>query len=252
MSSANINREFSEFGNKMLIIAILTIVSFVLGFASLISSFIGFVGLFLNIGIFILFFIALGNIYEAGTELNNQNLLEFRSKLIISLILGLIGSFFFVVGIFGLVIVFNAGAILAAIIVFALFIIIGIVLLIIATVFRIIAWSKLKTFFELNASLFPSNIAEDAKSGASLCKIGAILDATIILSFVGDILRIIGYFKLKSLKDLVGAPAVRPAPLPEAPQPAASPKTAANFCPSCGSQIEPGVKYCTECGSEIN
>ena len=37
---------------------------------------------------------------------------------------------------------------------------------------------------------------------AKFCRIGAILDITVILMFIGDILRVIAYFKLAPLKDL--------------------------------------------------
>ena len=53
-----------------------------------------------------------------------------------------------------------------------------------------------------NLGLFSQQIAKDARDGAKLCKIGAILDITVILMFIGNILRVIGYFKLASLNDL--------------------------------------------------
>lgn len=241
MSDKNIMREFQEFGSKMNTIAILTIISFILGIASWFIRFIGFISLIFNIIIFILFLSALGNIKEAGYELNNRDLLEFRSKIIIAIILGIPGLLFFTLGIILLVFGFIVVGILC--------ILMGIVILLIAAILSILAWGRLEVFFKTNMNLFPSNIGNDARTGANLCKIGAILNITIILSFIGDILRIIGYFKLGSLKNLGGAPAARPAA--PTPGPATVPAPTSRFCPSCGSTVNPGVNYCPSCGSEI-
>ena len=87
-----------------------------------------------------------------------------------------------------------------------------------------------------------------------MCKISTIFDLTIILSFVGEILRIIGYFKLASAKDLIGAPA-QTISQPIAPQPVAASAASApsaNFCPNCGSSVSSGARFCPGCGSSIN
>ena len=115
-----------------------------------------------------------------------------------------------------------------------------------AAILNIQAWGRLRTFFETNMTLFPQNIAINAKEGSHYCKIGAILDITIILSFIGDLLRVIGYFKLATLKDLKEAPA-QPAISQQPP----TPKAGSKFCPSCGSPITQGVRYCPSCGAEI-
>ena len=122
--------------------------------------------------------------------------------------------------------------------------------MLIAAIFNILAWGKLEDFFRANMNMFPADIGNDARSGANLCKVGAILNITIILAFIGDILRIIGYFKLAALKNLGGAPSA-PAARPTAPTPAPAPVAVERFCPNCGSSITPGVNYCPSCGSEI-
>ncbi len=254
MSNIDVHRKFSEFGNKMNTIAILTIVSLILGIIAWVARFIGFIYLVVIIVTLAFFFSALGNIKEANNTLNNQNLLEYRSKLILAFIFFTIGMFFFVTGIVGLYIVSNAGAILAAIIVFAVFLIIGITFLIIAAVFSIIAWSRLESFFTYNTTLFPQNIGNDARIGANLCKIASILDLTIILTIIGNILRIIGYFKLASLKNSAGAPAARLAPLsPGQPiQTLPATKETTNFCPKCGHPIKGKGDFYPEHGSSID
>ena len=98
-------------------------------------------------------------------------------------------------------------------------------------------------------NMFPIPIGDNARTGANLCKIGAILNITIFLAFIGDILRIIGYFKLASLKN-IGAP-VAPAARPAAPAPVPAPAAVAKFCPICGSSVVPEAHFCASCGSEI-
>ncbi|MHA1526767.1 MAG: zinc-ribbon domain-containing protein, partial [Promethearchaeota archaeon] len=64
----------------------------------------------------------------------------------------------------------------------------------------------------------------------------------------------IGYFKLASTKNLLGAPA-QPIMQPIAPQPASAPApsaSSANFCPNCGSSVSSGARFCPGCGSSIN
>ena len=133
-------------------------------------------------------------------------------------------------------------------------VVIGVVLIIVGSILRFIAWRGIETFFRTNAQLFPPNISEKGSSGGKLCKISTIFDMTMILSFVGEILRIIGYFKLASTKDLIGAPA-QTISQPIAPQPVATSAASApsaNFCPNCGSSVSSGARFCPECGSAMN
>ena len=242
MSDKNIMREFKEFGNKMNTLAILAIIIFITGIIGIFIRFVGFINLIFAVISFFIFLSALGNIKEAGYGLNNRDLLEFRSKIIIAMILGIPGLLFITLGIVLLILGF--------IIVAILFIVLAIIILLIAAIFNILAWGKLEDFFKANMNMFPANISNDARTGANLCKVGAILNITIILAFIGDILRIIGYFKLASLKNLGGAPST-PATRPAAPAPAPAPAAAGRFCPNCGSSVTLGVNYCPSCGSEI-
>ena len=132
--------------------------------------------------------------------------------------------------------------------------IVGVGLLIFGSILRLLAWGGLQTFFSANTQLFPPNIGNDGRTGAKICKIACIFDMTIILSFVGEILRIIGYFKLSSTKDLIGAPA-QTIMHPISPQPASAPApsaSSANFCPDCGSPVSSGARFCPGCGSSVN
>ena len=131
---------------------------------------------------------------------------------------------------------------------------IGVVLVIVGCILRYKAWGGIQVFFETNEQLFPQDISMNGNKGSKLCKIGALLDIIIFLPFIGRILRIIGYFKLASTKNLLGAPA-QPIYQPAEPQPIstqAPSAPSANFCPDCGSPVSSGARFCPGCGSSIN
>jgi len=202
MGNLYVNKEFSEFGGRMKVMAILTLISFVAGVFTGFSTSVGFVDAVIAFVVFILYILVLGDIKSAGVMLNNNNLLSFRSKIINSFILGIIGMMIFTAGLAGLgITIFFIGNLILLTIPLT-FVIIGIIVLIIAAIFQIQAWGRLESFFINNATLFPEKIAKDARDGAKYCKIGAILDITVIFMFIGDILRVIGYFKLAPLKYL--------------------------------------------------
>ncbi|MHA1724336.1 MAG: zinc-ribbon domain-containing protein [Promethearchaeota archaeon] len=241
MAQANVSRQFSLFGTKMLYLAVLSILSFIFGLLANFIFAMNIVNMILQILILIIFLLALGDIKEIGYTLNNRLLLEFRSKILYAFLLYIIG-----------LILFNIGLIVL--------IILGIIILIVAAVFRIQAWSRCNDFFIQNTSIFPANIGSDAIDGSKYLKYAAILYLTIILSFIGAILEVVGYFKLSSLKNLqqIGtqqyvatpAPVVAPS-TPTTSQPSAETAETAKFCPHCGSPITPGQKFCSTCGSEL-
>ena len=205
---SEVNKEFSEFGSKMLILAILALISFVLGVIAYAIPALQYVNwAFLVVSIIVLI-LALGNIKTAGEALdNNENLSSFRSKIIVALILALIGTIFVTIGYVSIIAIVNGpdpgspGAI-QGYISFGILILIGLVLLIVGGVFEIIAWDRLKSFFENNLKMFPEGIGNSAKTGSYLMKLGAIFNLTFILAIVGFILRVIGYFMMSKLKDV--------------------------------------------------
>jgi hypothetical protein len=238
----NVNLQFSEFGGKMKTLGILAILGFLFSIIANFIQFFSFINIIVQILVLVFILSALGNAKEIGYALNNRYILEFRSKIILAIILFLVGLLLFTVGI----VLIYVGAIGAAI----ALIIVGILILIISAILRIQGWSRLQTFFEENQAMFPANIGADALSGAKFMKIAAILYLTIILMFIGFILEVIGYFKLAALKDLIGAPAAQPAAAPAA-APVTAPATANKFCPNCGTPVKGDEKYCSSCGSEI-
>ena len=250
MNNEKVMNEWAEFGKKMQIIAILTILTFVIPFVGLIQL--------------IYIFLALGNIKNINYEMPDADLSEFRLKYIMGFLVGLIGGFL----IFGavmtfLVVLFFSGyyAIYGALTALIVLLIIAIIITIISAVLEYQAWSCLEAFFEKNRSNFPAMIAEDTLKGIKNMKTAIILDFTIILSIIGAILRIIAYFRIATLKDisnLYGRPtAPQPVQRPQAPpqpQPAtrAPPKTqAAGYCPHCGAKTNTSGDFCSECGASL-
>ena len=202
MSKENLTHltHFEQFGSRMYLLMILTIANLILGIIAIWIEFVAIIVAIIHIIIFFTFLSAIGNIKDAGDELNNQNLLAFRSKIIIALIILIIGWIFMAIGWIGIGIqLFLIREITPAIIIPITIIVIAVILIIIAAILTIQAWGRLETFFVNNMTMFPGDISEDAKKGAKYLKIAAILEITIIFNFIGPILKIIGYSKLASL-----------------------------------------------------
>ncbi|TFG05205.1 MAG: zinc-ribbon domain-containing protein [Promethearchaeota archaeon] len=244
MSSGNLNKEFVDFGNRIYVIAILTLLNFILSIVGIFVPLVGFVALIFSLIIIIYFLLVLGNANRAGQILSNQDLLNFRPRFLWGTIIRFGGQ---------VLISFSTWGDLTT---FLIMLLIGIALIIIGSILRYMAWSGLQVFFETNTQLFPQNISIDGSKGSKYCKYATILDMTIILSIIGEILRIFGYFKLASTKNLAGTSA-QPAYQPTVSQPAPTPAapvttTASNFCPNCGSPTVSGAKYCPNCGSDLS
>lgn len=240
MSNENVNIEFSEFGSKIKTIAILSLISFVLGIVGLFIIGVGLIGLIFEIIIIIFFLILFGSIKRAGTILNNENLLKFKPRFLLGTIIRFIGTALLSVGSLFIVTLGQLIILLA----------ICVVLIILGSILRYKAWSGIESFFKNNFQLFPMGIGDKGRSGAKYCRIGSIFDMIIIIPFIGNILRVIGYFKLANLKDIDGAPS-QPMGIavkdPSEPSFAASPS--AKFCHECGGSVISGVHYCPHCGA---
>jgi hypothetical protein len=255
MTSENAFRELAEFGRRMNTIAILTLIGFIMGIIGLFVPIVGLISLVISFVIIIMFLLVVGNIKRTGLIFNDLNLQGFPLKFILGTIIRFIGLIFWEVGwtilfiwLFG---DYGNGTFL---IISIVLIIIGASLVIIGSILRYLAWSGLETFFKTNMEVFPPNIGMDGRKGASNCKTATIFDMLIFLSFIGDIFRIVGYFKLASLQRLVGAPAPpKYKPIAPMPSPAVAPSAkTANYCPNCGSSISSGARFCAECGSDIS
>ena len=202
MSREQVKGSFEKFGDRMTLIMYFTIASLILSVIAWWIPLVGLITVIFSLIILFTFLSAVGNIKEAGMKLSNEDLLSFRTKIIIALILGIIGWLLFYIGLIGIGLIFLLTEITAAIIPYIIVIIIGIVILVIAAILTIQAWGRLKTFFASNMELFPKDVSTAAKSGAGYCKIGAILDLTVIFAFIGLIFKIFGLYKLGELSSL--------------------------------------------------
>ncbi|MFX1406249.1 MAG: hypothetical protein ACFFBW_04790 [Promethearchaeota archaeon] len=243
MSNEGIMYEFKEFGKNMQIVAICTILG------------IGPIAL-------IFMFIALGNIKRANFQLNNNYLKAYRSKIINSFIIGLLGVPILIIGI--LLIVFSAtsyilpfdwmiissgGAIVG----------IGAAFFIVSGIINMHAWEGLKLFFAESGEMFPERLRDEAYSGAEKLRMGALmylLGFLVITLFIGFILQVVGYFKLSKLNMLDLSYTSKPKPQESLPQevyqeqiPISSEKP--KFCPACGARLSGEGRFCALCGSEI-
>lgn len=241
------NYQFSQFGKKMLTLAILSIISFIVGIIGWAVPVIGIINWIIQIVILSILISATKHTLEANNALNNEDLGRFCSKIKSAAILTIVGLPFFYLAI----ILFQTNAWPAGI----PLIIVGIILLLIAAIKRIQGWNAMKGFTTANKSMFSDDIGKKAETGSMLMFIGAIFYITIFLMVIGVILDIIGYFMLSSLKDLGGEPSKKPAAQPAkvaAKTPAEPAKAGGKgFCPNCGSPVEGAEKYCGSCGSEI-
>ncbi len=256
--SSDVNTKFQQFGSKVLALAILALLSFIFGLSGYFNSGVMGVNFAVQLGLFIVLLLALKDIKEIGYALNNRLLLEFRAKLLYAIVLFIIGFIFFFGGFAGIIAVFIFSPSIAAFAALIVFLVIGIIILIIAAALRIQAWSRCNEFFKANSSMFPPNIANNAIDGSKYLKIAAILYLTVILTFIGSILELVGYFKLASLRNLgetspqpsAAGPSTGPAYIPSEEKKASA--SDAQFCPHCGSSIKPGVKFCPNCGSQLS
>ncbi|MFX0134935.1 MAG: hypothetical protein ACFFDN_14940 [Candidatus Hodarchaeota archaeon] len=210
----------------------------------------------------IFMFIALGNIKKANLQLNNTNLMAYRSKYISSFILLSVGITILAIGI--PIVVLNALEILLFfdwMIIFAgaTTTLIGFVLMIVSGVIQRHAWENLKIFLAENGDLFPKAITMEAYDGANKLKTAMLmyllgfLGITLIIGFI---FQIIGYFKLAKFNRLDISYTTNSEPQHSKPQqPSQEPISITTdipkFCSACGGNLSEEGIFCALCGSEI-
>ena len=252
MSQENINAEFREFGEKMNVIMICIVLNFVIpGIPSIVQL--------------IFTITSLGNIKRINEQLHNRYLENFRSKYLTSMVIMMLTSIGMLIAMlpflfniinyaFSLIyttpdpyVVLNTlFPMLFWIIIIAA---IGLVIIIIASIFQMKAWENLNAFFMENAGMFPGKIAEDAIEGTKNLRTASLCMALIFLlitGIIGIIYQILGYSKLAKLKDLdkyAAAPSG---------QPRESEEKALRYCAHCGSQVDPDKNFCQSCGERID
>ena len=249
MSNIDVRNEFMEFGKKMKIVGIMTILVIV----PVIGPFLSFIG-------FIFGIMALGDIRNANNKLNQSSLENYRSKYtsaiiirIISTAINGVGSLFTSNWALNFILNPNPTLLIGS----AIIGLITFVLNIIAAVIEMDAWRSLTDFFNQNRPLFPSNIGNEAAEGSDKLRSAAlmnILSFLIITILIGWILQIIGYFKLAKLEEITrysDTPPMAAAPVEDAISQSVTHTSELNFCPSCGANVSGQGKFCVECGAEL-
>jgi len=245
MSNIDVRNEFTEFGKKMKIVGIMTILIFI--------PFLSFIGLIFGL-------MALGDIKKANNKLNQSSLENYRSKYINAIIIRIISTAISSIGTFyssnlawNFIFTPNPSLLISS----AIITLITFVLNIIAAVMEMDAWRSLTDFFNQNRPLFPSNIGNEAVDGSDKLRSAAlmnILSFLIITILIGWILQIVGYFKLAKLEEITRYSDTTPtttAPVEEVESQPTTPTLELKYCPNCGAKVSGEGKYCVECGSEL-
>ena len=242
MLNVDVKNEFSEFGKKMKIVAIMTVLA-IIPYLGFILSFIGF----------IFAIMALSDIRNANYKLKQSSLENYRSKYSIAIVFRIISTVISGAGSF-----YSLGKpFYYGILIFILTFIIFIIINIIAGAIEMDAWRSLTDFFNQNRSLFPTHTALEASEGSDKLRTAAlmsVLSFLIITILIGWILQIVGYFKLAKLEEIIRYTETTPTtPVPSTQQVSLAAPTPSknNFCPNCGAKITGEGKFCGECGSSL-
>ena len=241
MSEINLDAEMVNFRKFILIVGILTIVTFVP---------------YAGLAAIILLFISITIIRRINNQFKSPYLEEFRSKLIPALVLWIIANIFQSI--------FTSGIQYLgwfALIPFG----ISTVLIIIAGAFEMNAYANLKTFFEQNTDAFRDHDVGDLIEGSDKLRTAGlmhVLNFLIVPLFIGWIFQIIGFFTMGTLKtpeQRKQTMSQKPEPTPKevaepTPEPVEEVPTpeGSKFCPNCGAEVKGEGNFCSECGSSIN
>ncbi|MBN2155248.1 MAG: hypothetical protein JW776_04345 [Candidatus Lokiarchaeota archaeon] len=261
---------FEQFGNLLIILGILPIASFALGF---ILGLLGFEGFFLQVLLdvttVILLIVLVINNQKIKTILNLNTFSGYYSMLIGFFILTLIANVFYYIA---YIVVWDAHNWLNCLIIYD-------ILYLIVYIFEIIAWIRLGKY---GATLRPP-IEAKIRNGTTLLAIGAgigiafvafdilsvfvfaidvMLVVILILGLAKTVISVIGYFitganiKKIPLISRITEPVVEGSPQyypPPEEDPTYSPyeSQSGRFCIKCGTKLLPDATFCHTCGWHI-
>ncbi|MFX0178216.1 MAG: hypothetical protein ACFE85_18510 [Candidatus Hodarchaeota archaeon] len=204
MEKSNFTRQFEDFGIKMYVLAILSIISI-------------FTGGFIQLVIFIIMLLSLSDIKDANLELKNEKLEKFRKYIIYAVIVGIVGALMIMVIVIIVVFLFISALPgftfsapitvsefqqIAPLIKILLFVLLGgFPVGVVALELLMIAWKNLQIFLESNSGLFPNAVAAKAIDGSGKIKNSYLY--LLISLIIGAVLVLIAIFIFPQLETLI-------------------------------------------------
>ncbi|MCK4380977.1 MAG: hypothetical protein KAW51_07525 [Candidatus Lokiarchaeota archaeon] len=205
MEKSNFTRQFEDFGIKMYVLAILSIISI-------------FTGGIIQLVMFIIMLLSLRDIKDANLELGNEKLEKFRKYIIYAVIVGIVGALIIIV--IGVIVGFLFISALPGFTIsdpitvsefqeIAPLIRILLVVLLVgglpvgatALGLLMIAWKHFHMFLERNSGLFPNTVAPKAIEGSGKIKKSYLY---LLISFIiGAIIVLIAIFMFPQIEELI-------------------------------------------------
>lgn len=242
MAEKELLTEFREYGKKMQLTAIFSIVeTFLILFP-------------LSIITFSFTLKALKHIKLAKGKLDNEALDTYYRKHLGAVIIRFIASiviFFWLISLAFVIFIDNEMLYIS----FGFITLLGLALRTGAGIKERKAWKNFSQFFE-EQSDFP--LADKGIGASKKLKTAALMEALTIFALpllIGWIFRAIGYFTLAKFKNILLSKESSPsAAIPVTAKKGTSPEITQvekSYCPFCGAQIEPNTKECSNCGAPL-
>ncbi len=204
MEKSNFTREFEDFGIKMYVLAILSIISI-------------FTGGLIQLIMFIIMLLSLRDIKKANLELQNEWLEKFRKYIIYAVIIGIVGAliitvitiivaFLFISAIpgftFSTPITVSEFQQIAPLIKILLLVLLGVLPVgPVALALLMIAWKNFQMFLERNSGLFPNTVVAKVIDGSGKIKKSYLY--LLISLIIGAVLVLIAFLIFPPIETLI-------------------------------------------------